>query len=122
MYYKPLFTCTCIGNTIEDEEIIHLIHLEILLVESEVVDPVGEGVDVREELRPNGVHRGVQEERRVERVLLPLGPNSIGKNFGFSFGLKNHLNFVLRFPPLRSSSKIHSLDMSQSQNGISVCF
>ena len=42
-----------------------------MLVESKVVEPVGEGVDVRDELRPCGVDRGAEEERRVEGGLLP---------------------------------------------------
>ena len=43
-------------------------------------------------------------------------------NFGLSFGSKNHLSFDLRFPTLRKHSKMGSLDMSQNQNGISICF
>ena len=49
---------------------IKLSYLEILLVESEVVEPVGEGVDVGDEFRARRVHVGVEEDRRVEGVLL----------------------------------------------------
>ena len=38
------------------------------------------------------------------------------------FGLKNHLSFDSRFPTLRKSLKKVGLDMSQNQNGISICF
>ena len=38
---------------------------------------------------------------------------------GMRFSLKNHSSFVLRFPTLRTSSKMVSLDMPQKQNGIS---
>ena len=50
------------------------------------------------------------------------GPNSIDNIFGLSFGLKNHLNFGLRFHTQRKCSKMVSLDMSQNQNGISIRF
>ena len=50
-----------------------------------------------------------------------LGSNSI-ENIGLSFGLKNHFSFGLRFPILRKSSKMGSLDMSKNQNGISINF
>ena len=50
-----------------------------------------------------------------------LGPNSI-ENFGLSFGLKNHSRFCLTFHTLRKCSQMGSLDMSQNQNGISICF
>ena len=49
---------------------IKLSYLEILLVEGEVVEPVGEGVDVGDEFRARRVDRGVEEDRRVEGVLL----------------------------------------------------
>ena len=44
------------------------------------------------------------------------------KSFGLSFGLKNGLGFGLRFPVLRKSSKMGSLDISQNQNGTSIRF
>ena len=42
--------------------------------------------------------------------------------FGFSYSLKNHFSFGLKFPTLIKSSKIGSLDISQNQNGISSRF
>ena len=49
---------------------IKLSYLEILLVEGEVIELVGEGVDVGDEFRARRVHVGVEEDRRVEGVLL----------------------------------------------------
>ena len=52
---------------------------------------------------------------------LTLGGDSI-KKFQLEFSLKNHLSFGMRFPSLRKSSRMGSLDMSQNQNGISSHF
>ena len=49
---------------------IKLSYLEILLVEGEVIELVGERVDVGDEFRARRVDRGVEEDRRVEGVLL----------------------------------------------------
>ena len=45
--------------------------------------------------------------------------NSIEHISCLTFSMRKHLSFAVRFPPLRKSSKMGSLDMSKNQNGIS---
>ena len=50
---------------------VYITHLEVFLVESEVVESVGEGVHDGDELVALDVGLGVQHEGDVERLLLP---------------------------------------------------
>ena len=75
---------------------------EVVVVCRDEDGPDGEGARDQRQRHPG---------RRINR-----------QNFGLSFGLKNHLSFGLRFPEIRTCSKMGSLDMSRNQNGILIRF
>ena len=103
---------------------IKLSYLEILLVEGEVVEPVGEGVDVGDEFRARRVHVGVEEDLRIKGVLLPQegveelhhGGEEVAPQAQLLYGVDLH--FTGQFPVLKRGLDLIGVKLARLQGKV----